>query len=348
MLHQGVAVTNPSIFEYRQLPTAQSLLLPFSAVELGSRNWNHSLLNLMVNRLELLSAQLLVHGSGIEQLFVSLVRIITARLNFSVHVKAEIFICLFSAQRTYLGSGEVEMHSAEEQMVSICRQLVGKRWKNQSLDIEESSCSTSGPSSSTSSSITNDKMNVLHLAAALGLLRVICTLLNWRLENSSPRLESEMNPLAVDQQMGYTPLMWACAHGHRDAVALLAQWVPSALDVLDRTGQTAWTVARQRGHHALADELESRRILSVRRSVNVANIETLPIPATIGKTSGASTKTLGDTVTTRQMLMAKRSSVDSVSNNNEVGGNNNNQPGGGYWRRPNLAKAHKLSRFLKD
>lgn len=210
------------------------------------------------------------------------------------------------------------------------------------MESEESSCSTA--SSFPSTSIGSEKMNILHLTAALGLLRVICTLLNWRLENTSPRLESEMNPLAVDQQMGYTPLMWACAHGHRDAVALLAQWAPSALDVADRSGQSAWVVARQHGHHALADELETRRILSVRRS-NVANIETPPIPV---KSSSVGTKTLGDAVTTRQMLMAKRSSVDSMSNNNEMtgsGSNNNPPPGSGYWRRPNVAKAHKLSRF---
>jgi len=237
------------------------------------------------------------------------------------------------------------MHTAEEQIVSICRQLVGKRWKNPSMENEESSSRSTASSFPPSTSTGSEKMNILHLAAALGLLRVICTLLNWRLENTSPRLESEMNPLAVDHQMGYTPLMWACAHGHRDAVALLAQWAPSALDVADRSGQTAWAVARQRGHHALADELETRRILTVRRS-NVANIEAPPISV---KSSSVGTKTLGDAVTTRQMLMAKRSSVDSMSNNNEMAGsgsNNNPPPGAGYWRRPNVAKAHKLSRFI--
>ena len=206
----------------------------------------------------------------------------------------------------------METQSTEEQLVSICRQLVTKRWKS-----PEESVPGEQPD--------HAAMNVLHLAAAVGLLRVLCTLLNWRLENSSAVLEREMNPLAIDQQ-GYTPLMWACAHGHRDVVALLAQWDPSALDVTDRGGKSVWDVARQRGHHALAAELESRRILSVRRSTGAEGAT----PA--GKTAAGKTSE-------RQMLMAKRSSVDSVPNNGQ------SDSGAGYWRRPSTAKTHKLSRY---
>ena len=238
-------------------------------------------------------------------------------------------------KRAYLESGEVELQSAEEQLVSICRQLVTKRWRPQPL------------SSSDDPSIHSNgtHMNLLHLAAALGLLRVLCTLLNWRLENSSPALEREMSPLASDQQ-GYTPLMWACAQGHRDVVALLAQWDPSALDVHDRTGKSAWDVARQRGHHSLAEELETRRILSVRRSTVEPQQPLIPPPQLVQLNKPSPNKP-AESVAARQMLLAKRSSVDSVPNNN-----NNNEPVNqlininhqGYWRRPNVAKAHKLSR----
>lgn len=216
----------------------------------------------------------------------------------------------------------MELQSAEEQLVSICRQLVTKRWR------------TPQPADDPSA---GGQMNLLHLAAALGLLRVLCTLLNWRLENSSSALEREMNPLANDQQ-GYTPLMWACAQGHRDVVALLAQWDPSVLNIQDRSGKSAWDVARQRGHHSLAEELESRRILSVRRSTAEP---TPPPPSKPNKP--------GETIAARQMLMAKRSSVDSMSNNNNNNNNNSSEPVNnhhvGYWRRPNAAKAHKLSRY---
>lgn len=225
-------------------------------------------------------------------------------------------------QRAYLESGEVELQSAEEQLVSICRQLVTKRWRS--------------PQSTDETSISGH-MNLLHLAAALGLLRVLCTLLNWRLENSSPALEREMNPLASDQQ-GYTPLMWACAQGHRDVVALLAQWDPTALTAQDRSGKTAWDIARHRGHHSLAEELETRRILSVRRATTEPSPQPLNKPSSSGKPGG-------ETIAARQMLMAKRSSVDSMPSNNN---NNNNEAVNShqaFWRRPNVAKAHKLSRY---
>ena len=240
-------------------------------------------------------------------------------------------------QRTYLESGEVDVQSAEEQLVSICRQLVAWRWK------------TPPPSPPAQQLDAEMRTNLLHLAAALGLLRVICTLLNWRLENSSQWLEQEMNPLACDHQ-GYTPLMWASAHGHRDVVALLAQWDPTALNIQDRTGRSVWTVARQRGHHSLAEELETRRILSVRRCTGSEPpaapppaCSNTPAAAAAGSKAASSGK-LGDSISTRQMLMAKRSSVDSVQpNNNGQETGNATQPG--YWRRPNMAKSHKLSRF---
>ncbi|KZS13454.1 putative Calmodulin-binding transcription activator 1 [Daphnia magna] len=301
---QGIAITQPAIFEYRQVSAVSSSCHPEGSS--STAQWTNSLLTLLVGRLESLGAHLNVQGCGIDQLFSSL--------------------------RAYLESGEVELQSAEEQLVSICRQLVTKRWR---LNAQQ-------PGEDASSSHTNgtrQQMNLLHLAAALGLLRVLCTLLNWRLENSSPALEQEMSPLASDQQ-GYTPLMWACAQGHRDVVALLAQWDPSALNVHDRSGRSAWDVARQRGHHSLAEELETRRILSVRRSTAEPS---LPPPSLVQlNKSNCSSKPI-ESVAARQMLLAKRSSVDSVPNNN-----NNNEPAGNnhqaFWRRPNAAKAHKLSR----
>ncbi|XP_059350166.1 calmodulin-binding transcription activator 2-like [Daphnia carinata] len=301
---QGIAITQSAVFEYRQTSAVSSSCHP----EGSTAQWTNSLLTLLVGRLEFLGSHLNVQGCGIDQLFSSL--------------------------RAYLESGEVELQSAEEQLVSICRQLVTKRWRVSPQQPGEDA------TSSNANGTHHQQMNLLHLAAALGLLRVLCTLLNWRLENSSPALEREMSPLANDQQ-GYTPLMWACAQGHRDVVALLAQWDPSALNVHDRSGKSAWDVARQRGHHSLAEELETRRILSVRRSTAEPP---LPPPSLVQLNKSNSTSKPVESVAARQMLLAKRSSVDSVPNNN----NNNNEPAGNnhqaFWRRPNAAKAHKLSR----
>lgn len=330
---QGIAITQPAIFEYRQVSAVSSSCHPEGSS--STTQWTNSLLTLLVGRLESLGAHLNVQGCGIDQLFSSLVKKQKTK-NESIDLTSsniQLTPFEFRIQRAYLESGEVELQSAEEQLVSICRQLVTKRWR---LNAQQ-------PGEDASSSHTNgtrQQMNLLHLAAALGLLRVLCTLLNWRLENSSPALEHEMSPLASDQQ-GYTPLMWACAQGHRDVVALLAQWDPSALNVHDRSGRSAWDVARQRGHHSLAEELETRRILSVRRSTAEPS---LPPPSLVQlNKSNCSSKPI-ESVAARQMLLAKRSSVDSVPNNN-----NNNEPAGNnhqaFWRRPNAAKAHKLSRY---
>ena len=127
--------------------------------------------------------------------------------------------------------------------------------------------------------------------------------------------------------------MWACASGHRDVVALLAQWDPSAMNINDKSGQSVAAVARQRGHTALAEELETRRILTV-RARSTAPTDPTVFSARSAPKMGVAT----ESVTSRQMLMAKRSSVDSISahsNNNDVN----------CWRKPPAAKGHKLSRF---
>lgn len=127
--------------------------------------------------------------------------------------------------------------------------------------------------------------------------------------------------------------MWACANGHRDVVALLAQWDSSTMNITDRNGKCVAEIAVQRGHTALAEELKSGRILSARgRSTG----ETLACPSVLQGNAEANTHS-------RQMLMAKRSSVDNVSNQHS--GGNHDCSG---WRKPAQIKSHRLSRFLSS
>lgn len=49
-------------------------------------------------------------------------------------------------------------------------------------------------------------MTLLHLAAALGYSRLVCSLLHWRTENSSLLLDTEIDALSRDDH-GYTPLV---------------------------------------------------------------------------------------------------------------------------------------------
>lgn len=49
-------------------------------------------------------------------------------------------------------------------------------------------------------------MTLLHLAAALGYVKLVGSLLTWRSENPNAILETEVDALSQDQQ-GYTPLV---------------------------------------------------------------------------------------------------------------------------------------------
>lgn len=49
-------------------------------------------------------------------------------------------------------------------------------------------------------------MTLLHLAAALGYSRLVCTMFTWRSENPSVILETEIDALSQDSD-GFTPLV---------------------------------------------------------------------------------------------------------------------------------------------
>jgi len=87
-----------------------------------------------------------------------------------------------------LERNELETTQLEKHLVSLCRQLVTRRWQSM---VPAPSDAAPSPLEGTA---PPQLMNALHLAAALGLLRVTCTLLNWRLENTSPLLDAEVGP----------------------------------------------------------------------------------------------------------------------------------------------------------
>lgn len=69
-MRQGVTITQPAIFEYRQVSTMSSSC---STEGSSTIQWTNSLLSSLVGRLESLGTHLNLQGSGIEQLFSSLV-----------------------------------------------------------------------------------------------------------------------------------------------------------------------------------------------------------------------------------------------------------------------------------
>lgn len=66
---------------------------------------------------------------------------------------------------------------------------------------------TPSPTSTIWTSNTGYKgMTLLHLAAALGYSRLVCTMFTWRSENPSVILETEIDALSQDSK-GFTPLV---------------------------------------------------------------------------------------------------------------------------------------------
>ncbi|NXV03331.1 CMTA1 protein, partial [Cettia cetti] len=111
--------------------------------------------------------------------------------------------------------------------------------------------------------VTFRGMTLLHLAAAQGYAGLVEALRRWRaLAVDSLELEQEIDPLNVDH-FSCTPLMWACALGHREAAERLCRWDRRALAVPDSLGRLPLALARARGHLALVTRLEELQVTPV-------------------------------------------------------------------------------------
>ncbi|KAF8794629.1 Calmodulin-binding transcription activator 1 like protein [Argiope bruennichi] len=135
-----------------------------------------------------------------------------------------------------------EQKSFEDRLVTLCQKFMTGSWTRHD-DVT--------PMLTT----TCSDLTLLHLAAALGFSRLVCTLLHWRNENSSLMLEREVDAMSQDKR-GCTPLMWACALGFTDVALLLYQWNRAAIKVSNNRGVTPLSVAAERGHDMLVEQLE--------------------------------------------------------------------------------------------
>nr|CAD7201845.1 unnamed protein product [Timema douglasi] len=141
------------------------------------------------------------------------------------------------------GSVMFNQNNFEDRMVSYCQHMTSRLWR-------------SGDEVSGSTWFSSLRgMTLLHLAASLGFSRLVCAMLHWRAENSSLLLETEVDALSQDDH-GFTPLMWACARGHRETAVLLYHWNHTALNIRNLNAQTATECARVHSHEELAKEME--------------------------------------------------------------------------------------------
>uniref|UniRef100_A0A8C3UED5 Calmodulin binding transcription activator 2 n=1 Tax=Catharus ustulatus TaxID=91951 RepID=A0A8C3UED5_CATUS len=146
--------------------------------------------------------------------------------------------------------------SFEARVVAICEAMMARPgWPGASLGTPGTSTLAHG--------VTFRGMTLLHLAAAQGYASLVEALRRWRaLAVDSLELEQEIDPLNVDH-FSCTPLMWACALGHREAAERLCRWDRRALAVPDTLGRLPLALARARGHLALVTRLEELQVSPV-------------------------------------------------------------------------------------
>ena len=98
-------------------------------------------------------------------------------------------------------------------------------------------------------------MTVLHLAAALGYLKLIQLLLNWVESNPNKIIMVEACPVRYDQ-FKLLPIMWSAAKGYFNTTCVLHQWHESTIEDCDSCGCTVIDLAKECQHGALVEYLE--------------------------------------------------------------------------------------------
>ena len=100
----------------------------------------------------------------------------------------------------------------------------------------------------------DETMTVLHLASALGYIKLIQLLMNWVESNPNKIIQAEASPTTHDQ-FSLIPIMWSSAKGHFNTTCVLHQWAESTIETKDACGCTALALATENGHESLVEYL---------------------------------------------------------------------------------------------
>ncbi|XP_057303941.1 calmodulin-binding transcription activator 1-like [Hydractinia symbiolongicarpus] len=194
---------------------------------------------------------------------------------------------------------EINSNDIEEEFVAICKRLVH-------LTIDFSFDYN-----------VEDTMTVLHLAAALGYVKLIQLLLSWVESNPNQLISVEACPTRYDQ-FKLLPLMWSSAKGHFNTTCVLHQWEEDAIHECDNCGCTAIDLARECGHDSLVAYLERLlRKSSMSRENSVGGDISGTSPQNFQPTSfsqgwcndiseGSSSRTLGKTLAYIQSIISNQ------------------------------------------
>ena len=162
---------------------------------------------------------------------------------------------LFSSTTTFTDAGQTQQSlKFEERLVNICTALFS------AANSEETSSRDGGK--------PYRGLTLLHLSAALGYSSLVCRLLQCRRETKSEIIKEELMALKRDD-FSCTPLMWACALGHKDTVMVLLEHEPNALLLADARGRLPLQIARDRGYIDLVNCIEEFVMASSERFVNL-------------------------------------------------------------------------------
>ena len=99
-----------------------------------------------------------------------------------------------------------------------------------------------------------ETMTVLHLASALGYIKLIQLLMNWVESNPNKIIQVEASPTSQDQ-FSLIPIMWSSAKGYFNTTCVLHQWAESTIETKDACGCTALALATENGHESLVEYL---------------------------------------------------------------------------------------------
>ena len=97
-------------------------------------------------------------------------------------------------------------------------------------------------------------MTVLHLASALGYLKLIQLLMNWVEANPNKIIMAEANPRCRDQ-FSLLPIMWSSAKGYFNTTCVLHQWAEDTLELKDQCGCNVLNLATECDHGSLVEYL---------------------------------------------------------------------------------------------